>query len=130
MNKIDKGPQRDDKYQISNLYTFQFQRKRILKMGFFIPMFQLVTHGLWPILTLGASSTRRCYIPNIKALVLKVWDKKIFKNFLLCEIREPTTEDLLPFLGHNLIILVEGHYMMLHAKYESSSPYGLEQDDF
>ena len=27
-------------------------------------------------------------------------------------------------------ILVEDHYMMLHAKYESSSPYGLGQEDF
>ena len=29
-----------------------------------------------------------------------------------------------------LSILVEGHYMMLHAKYESSSLYGLGQGDF
>ena len=29
-----------------------------------------------------------------------------------------------------LRILVEGDYMMLHDKYESSSPYGLGQDDF
>ena len=28
-------------------------------------------------------STRRCYIPNIKALALTVWDKKIFKDFLI-----------------------------------------------
>ena len=27
-------------------------------------------------------------------------------------------------------LLVEGHLMMLHAKYESSSPYGLRQEDF
>ena len=27
-------------------------------------------------------------------------------------------------------ILVEGHYMMLQTKYESSSPYGLGQEDF
>ena len=29
--------------QTSKLYGFQFQGKRILKMGFFVPMFQLVT---------------------------------------------------------------------------------------
>ena len=51
-------------------------------------MFQLVTPGVGPILTLGASYEQ------------------------------------------TLSILVEGHYMMLHAKYESSSPYGLGQDDF
>ena len=55
MNKLGGCPQGDAKNQISKLYTFQFQRKRILKMGFFVPMFQLVTHGLGPILTLGAS---------------------------------------------------------------------------
>ena len=55
MNKLGRGPQGDAKNQISKLYTFQFQRKRILKMGFFVPMFQLVTPGLGPILTLGAS---------------------------------------------------------------------------
>ena len=43
-------------------------------------MFQLVTHGTGPVLTPGASyeqtwlrSTRRCYIPNIKALHLLQW---------------------------------------------------------
>ena len=35
--------QGDAKNQISKLYAFQFQRRRILKMGFFVPMFQLVT---------------------------------------------------------------------------------------
>ena len=46
MNKLGRGPQGDAKNQISKLYTFQFLRKRILKMGFFVPMFQLVTPGL------------------------------------------------------------------------------------
>ena len=53
-------------------------------------MFQLVTPGAGLVLTPGASYeqtwyrfTRRYYIPNIKALGLTVWDKKIFKNFLL-----------------------------------------------
>ena len=43
MNKIDKGLQADATYQKSKLYPFQFQRRRILKMVFFVPMFQLVT---------------------------------------------------------------------------------------
>ena len=55
MNKLGRCPQGDAKNKISKLYNFQFQRKRILKMGFFVPMFQLVTPGLGPILTLGAS---------------------------------------------------------------------------
>ena len=92
MNKLGRCPQGDIKNQISKLYAFQFQRKRILKMGFFIPMFQIVTPGMGPILTPGASSkqtwsrsNRRCYIPNIKALALTVWDKKILKiSFYIC----------------------------------------------
>ena len=54
--KLGRGQQGDAKNQISKLYAFQFQRRRILKMGFFVPMFQLVTPGVGPILTLGASS--------------------------------------------------------------------------
>ena len=42
-NKIDKGLQADATYQISKLYPFQFQRRRILKLVFFVPIFQLVT---------------------------------------------------------------------------------------
>ena len=43
MNKLGRGPQGDAVYQISKVYTFQFQRRIILKMGFFVPIFQLVT---------------------------------------------------------------------------------------
>ena len=50
MNKIDKGLQGDATYQKSNLYLFHFQRTRILKTVFFIPMFQLVTPGVGSIL--------------------------------------------------------------------------------
>ena len=55
MNKIDKGLQGNAKYQISKLYAFQFQRRRILRLVFFVPMFQLVTPGVGPVLTPGAS---------------------------------------------------------------------------
>ena len=54
-------------------------------------MFKLVTHGAGPVLTPGASYeqtwyrfTRRCYIPNIKALSLPVSESKIFEVFLPC----------------------------------------------
>ena len=39
---VGKGPQGDVAYQISKFYAFQFQRRRILKMGFFVLTFQLV----------------------------------------------------------------------------------------
>ena len=40
--------------QISKLYAFQCQRGRILEMGFFLLIFQLVTPGAGPVLTPGA----------------------------------------------------------------------------
>ena len=51
MNKIDKGLQGDATYRKSKLYPFQFQKRRILKLVFFVPMFQLVTPGVGPVLT-------------------------------------------------------------------------------
>ena len=50
-NKIDKGLQGDATYQIFKLYPFQFQRRRILKLVFFVPMLQLVTPGVGSVLT-------------------------------------------------------------------------------
>ena len=41
---------------ISNLYAFRFQRGRILKISFFVSMFQLVNPGTGPVLTPGASN--------------------------------------------------------------------------
>ena len=55
MNKHGRGPKGDVTYQLSNLYAIRFQRRKILKMGFFVPMFQLVTPGAGPVLTSGAS---------------------------------------------------------------------------
>ena len=51
VNKIDKGLQGDAIYQKSKLYLFQFQRRRILKLVFFVPMFQLATPGVGLVLT-------------------------------------------------------------------------------
>ena len=53
--QLGRGPQGDATYKISNLYAIQYQRRKILKMGFFVPMFQLVTSGAGPVLTTGAS---------------------------------------------------------------------------
>ena len=51
MNKIDKGLQGDATNQKSMLYPFQFQRRRILKLVFFLRMFQLVTPRLGSVFT-------------------------------------------------------------------------------
>ena len=55
MNKLGRGQQGDDTYQVSNLYAIQFQRRKFLKMGFFVPMFQLMTPGEGPVLTRGTT---------------------------------------------------------------------------
>ena len=49
MNKINKGLQGGATYQKSKFYPFRFQR-RILKLVFFAPMFQLVTPVVGPVL--------------------------------------------------------------------------------
>ena len=55
MNKLGRGPQGDAAFQTSKLYVFQFQRRKILKMGVCVPMFQLVTLLAWSVLTPGGS---------------------------------------------------------------------------
>ena len=70
-------------------------------------------------------------MPNMKALALTLWDKKIFKDFLLyLYVKSENPQHRINFYSRAIIwsILVEG--MMLHAKYESFSPYGLGQEDF
>ena len=97
MNKLGRGPTRDATYQISKLYIFKFQRKRIVMFAVFVSMFQLVTPRAGSVLTPGASheqiwsrSTRRCCIQNIKALGLPLSEKKKFWNlsslFLWCNL--------------------------------------------
>ena len=48
---VNKGLQGDATYRKSKLYLFQFQRRRILKLVFFVPMFQLVTPWVRSVLT-------------------------------------------------------------------------------
>ena len=72
-------------------------------------------------------------MPNMKALALTVWDKKIFKNFLLyLYVKFENPQHRTNFQSRAIILsfLVEGHYMMEHAKYKSSGPNGLGQEDF
>ena len=51
VNKIDLGLRVDVTYRKSKPYPFKFQRRRILNLVFFVPMFQLVTPGLGSVLT-------------------------------------------------------------------------------
>ena len=46
VNKINKGLQGDATYRKSKPYPFQFQRRRIFKLVFFVPIIQLVTLGM------------------------------------------------------------------------------------
>ena len=50
VHKIDKGLQGNATYRKSKLYPFQFQRKRILKLVFFVPIKQLVTPKMGSVL--------------------------------------------------------------------------------
>ena len=56
MNKLGRGPLGDATYQISKLWAFfHFQRRKILKSVFFVPILQLVTPKAGPVLTHGVS---------------------------------------------------------------------------
>ena len=57
-NKLERGPQVN---AISKLCAFQFQRRSILKMGFFVSMFQFVIPGAGPGFTPGASYEQTWY---------------------------------------------------------------------
>ena len=77
------------KYQTSA--PFSFRKEEFWSFPSLFLCFELVTPGARPVLTPGASyehswykSTRRYFIPNIKALHFLVSEKKNFKVFLLC----------------------------------------------
>ena len=55
MNILSRGPLGHATYQISNLYAFQVQRKRILKFSFFVHVFQFCDIWVGPDLNLGVS---------------------------------------------------------------------------
>ena len=66
-------------------------------------------------------------MPNMKAVVLTVLDTKFFKDFLL-NVKSKTPQQQ-AYFHTRAIILIESHEIMLNAKYESSSPYSLGQED-
>ena len=81
MNKIDKGLQGDATYQKSMVYPFQFLRRRILKLVFFLPMFQLVTPGITQRNHMNKIN-KGPQILNIKAVILQVSEKNFEVGFL------------------------------------------------
>ena len=66
------------KYHSSN--PSSFREKKILKLVFFVPMFQLVTPPPPP----NPTPTRRCEKPNINALHLQVSEEINFEDGILC----------------------------------------------
>ena len=55
MNKLGRGPQGDATYKISKLFTFQFQKRIVLKFAVFVSVFQHVTPRTGSVLTPEAS---------------------------------------------------------------------------
>ena len=92
MNKLDKGLQGDATYQKSKLYPFQFQRSRILKLVFFVPMFQLGTPGVRDqflpqrnhMNKIDQGQQRHTKYQISKAIILPVSEKKNFEVGSLC----------------------------------------------
>ena len=188
VNKIDKGLQGDATYRKSKFYLFQFQRRRILNLVFFVPTCNPSGFDPKGIIWIKLIKVHKEMIkPNIEALILPVSEKKNFEVGYLCSyvpICDPPGEasfdptsiwtnlvdvhrdmlktkyqssipssfrgkefwrwdssflysNLWPTVGANLdpmsIIwtnLVEVYQKMLHTKYQSSSAYGLGQEDF
>ena len=78
-------------------------------------------------------STRRCYIPNIKALGLPVSEKKNFEDGLLCSYVpscDPRGGAIFDPRGIIWINVVEVHKEILHTKNESSTPSISEKKNF
>ena len=92
MNKLGRSPLGDATYKISKLYAFHFQRRRIPKFVFFVPMLELVNPTAGPVLTQGVRMNKlgrgpqgdAIYICNIKSLRHPVSEKKNFEDGLLC----------------------------------------------
>ena len=100
MNKLGRGPQGDDVYQISKLYAFQFQRKRISKIS---------------------------YLPNIKALGLPVSENKNFGIFFLSSYVptcDPPGQGKFWPLGHHMNKLGRGP--LEYATYKISKLWRLQ----
>ena len=131
MNKLGRDPLEmlHTKYQSST--PSSFRDEKFWKQASLFICFKLVIPWTGPVLTPGASyeqiwyrSTRRCYIPNIKALHLLVSEKKIFKLFLLwsyvSNLRPPGRCQFWP-QGHHMNNL--GRDLLGDATYQISKLY-------
>ena len=139
VNKIDKGLQGDATYRKSKLYLFQFQRRRILKLVFFVPMFQLVTQVMGSVLTpkniwIKLIKVHKGMIkPNIIALILPVSEKMNFEVGFLCSYVptcDPPGEASFDPISIILTNLVDVHREMLKTKYQSSIPSSFRAKEF
>ena len=57
MNELGRGQQGDATYKISKLWAIQFQRRRIIKFSFLVPMFNVWRSGRGQFKTRGILST-------------------------------------------------------------------------
>ena len=141
MYKIGWGPQGDAAYQTSKLYAFQLQRRRILNIGFFVPMFQLnvtphsrTSFDPWRgiILTNLVKVHKEMLCTKYKSSRPSSLRKKefwILPSLLLCSNLWPRGRGG-SFDPRGIIwtYFVEVYKEMLYTRYQSSSPYGLGQD--
>ena len=119
MNILGRGPLKDATYEISKLEGLQFGTRRLSKISFFISMWNPRPHNIGLISTpepwfevFWLRATGWCYMPNMKALALMVWDKKILKNFLLyLYVKSENPQHRTKFHSRAIIwsILVEHH---------------------
>ena len=78
-------------------------------------------------------TTIHCYIQNMKGLGLVVSEKIFFFMFFHCKFmgaNDPSGGAIFDRRGMVGRIYKEDHYKLLHTKYESSGPYGFEEDFF
>ena len=102
-------------------------------------MFKHVTPGTGSVLTQGASyeqtwyrSTRKCYIPNIKAVEIPLSEKKNLKFVFFVPMLQFVTARAGPVLTLGASYeqnLVEVHKVMLHTKCQSSRPYSFREEE-
>ena len=121
MNKLGKGVLGNATYQISKLHALHFQRRKVLKIGCFVPMFHLVT------LRCRANFDPRGIIWKDLVKVHKEMLHTKYQSYTPFSFRESEFWSLLSlFLCYYFdptgicSNLVEVHKDMPHTKYQSS----------
>ena len=132
MNKLGRDPQEDATYKIWKLYAFQFQRKRIMKFSFFVPMFKLWPQGryqFWSqghhmnILGRGLQGDATYQISNL-SLRLPVSEKRNLKMGFFVPMGRG---QFLP-QGHHMNKFGRVHKEMLYTKHQSSRPSSFREE--